>query len=265
MTASAADWSEHDLDRRFGADAAARRARRAGARRSTGCWTASRRACATSSACRPSCPTSCARRWRGSSPRSSSLQRRERRPRTAARRTPSIARSAEQMERHPRDADGRRARRGAARRRAQRGRPRRSIASPRAGRRPLAERDVELEVDHPAAPVTAGVDARGRRADRRAADRQRAAATRARAIVAQRGRARRRDRGQRHRRRARHRGRGARARLRARAARGGVNGHGGAGLGLPLARRLRRAIGGDVTLRPRRPARAPSSSVRLPA
>jgi signal transduction histidine kinase len=43
------------------------------------------------------------------------------------------------------------------------------------------------------------------------------------------------------------------------------NGHGGAGLGLPLARRLAKAIGGDVTLAPDAPAPGAEFRVRLPS
>jgi signal transduction histidine kinase len=45
----------------------------------------------------------------------------------------------------------------------------------------------------------------------------------------------------------------------------GVNGHGGAGLGLPLARRLALAVGGDVTLAPRASGSGAEFRVRLPA
>jgi len=45
----------------------------------------------------------------------------------------------------------------------------------------------------------------------------------------------------------------------------GVNGHGGAGLGLPLARRLALAIGGDVTLTPQEVGAGAEFQVRLPA
>jgi len=45
---------------------------------------------------------------------------------------------------------------------------------------------------------------------------------------------------------------------------GGVNGHGGAGLGLPLARRLALAAGGDVTLAPPRDGAGAEFQVRLP-
>jgi signal transduction histidine kinase len=45
---------------------------------------------------------------------------------------------------------------------------------------------------------------------------------------------------------------------------GVANGHGGAGLGLPLARRLAKAIGGDVTLAPADPALGAEFRVRLP-
>ena len=44
-----------------------------------------------------------------------------------------------------------------------------------------------------------------------------------------------------------------------------VNGHRGAGLGLPLARRLAKAIGGDVTLAPQAPGAGAQFEVRLPA
>ena len=44
-----------------------------------------------------------------------------------------------------------------------------------------------------------------------------------------------------------------------------VNGHRGAGLGLPLARRLAKAIGGDVTLASRAPGAGAQFEVRLPA
>jgi signal transduction histidine kinase len=50
---------------------------------------------------------------------------------------------------------------------------------------------------------------------------------------------------------------GARARV--------ANGHGGAGLGLPLARRLAKAIGGDVTLAPGAPEPGAEFRVRLPS
>jgi len=50
---------------------------------------------------------------------------------------------------------------------------------------------------------------------------------------------------------------GARARI--------ANGHGGAGLGLPLARRLAKAIGGDVTLAPGAPEPGAEFRVRLPS
>jgi two-component system, OmpR family, heavy metal sensor histidine kinase CusS len=43
------------------------------------------------------------------------------------------------------------------------------------------------------------------------------------------------------------------------------NGHGGAGLGLPLARRLAKAIGGDVTLAPGQHARGAEFRVELPS
>jgi signal transduction histidine kinase len=46
---------------------------------------------------------------------------------------------------------------------------------------------------------------------------------------------------------------------------GDVNGHRGAGLGLPLARRLARASGGDVTLAPPAPGAGAEFRVRLPA
>jgi two-component system heavy metal sensor histidine kinase CusS len=46
---------------------------------------------------------------------------------------------------------------------------------------------------------------------------------------------------------------------------GGSNGHRGAGLGLPLARRLARASGGDVTLAPPAPGAGAEFRVRLPA
>jgi signal transduction histidine kinase len=45
---------------------------------------------------------------------------------------------------------------------------------------------------------------------------------------------------------------------------GEVNGHGGAGLGLPLARRLAKAIGGDVTLAPAAPGAGAEFRVSLP-
>ncbi len=45
----------------------------------------------------------------------------------------------------------------------------------------------------------------------------------------------------------------------------GVNGHGGAGLGLPLARRLAKAIGGDVTIAPAATGGGAAFEVRLPA
>jgi signal transduction histidine kinase len=45
---------------------------------------------------------------------------------------------------------------------------------------------------------------------------------------------------------------------------GAVNGHRGAGLGLPLARRLARAVGGDVTLAPE-PGPGAEFRVELPA
>ena len=44
----------------------------------------------------------------------------------------------------------------------------------------------------------------------------------------------------------------------------GVNGHRGAGLGLALARRLAKAIGGDVTLAPQAPGAGAQFEVRLP-
>jgi len=44
-----------------------------------------------------------------------------------------------------------------------------------------------------------------------------------------------------------------------------ANGHGGAGLGLPLARRLAKAIGGDVTLAPGEHARGAEFRVELPS
>jgi signal transduction histidine kinase len=44
-----------------------------------------------------------------------------------------------------------------------------------------------------------------------------------------------------------------------------ANGHGGAGLGLPLARRLAKAIGGDVTLAPGAPEPGAEFRVRLPS
>ena len=43
------------------------------------------------------------------------------------------------------------------------------------------------------------------------------------------------------------------------------NGHNGAGLGLPLARRLAKAVGGDVTLAPAAPGAGAEFQVRLPA
>jgi signal transduction histidine kinase len=46
---------------------------------------------------------------------------------------------------------------------------------------------------------------------------------------------------------------------------GGVNGHGGAGLGLPLARRLALAVGGDVTLTAPGAEAGAEFQVRLPA
>jgi signal transduction histidine kinase len=46
---------------------------------------------------------------------------------------------------------------------------------------------------------------------------------------------------------------------------GAANGHGGAGLGLPLARRLAKAIGGDVTLAPGAPGAGAEFRVDLPA
>jgi signal transduction histidine kinase len=46
---------------------------------------------------------------------------------------------------------------------------------------------------------------------------------------------------------------------------GAPNGHGGAGLGLPLARRLAKAIGGDVTLAPATPGDGAEFRVSLPA
>jgi two-component system heavy metal sensor histidine kinase CusS len=45
----------------------------------------------------------------------------------------------------------------------------------------------------------------------------------------------------------------------------GLNGHRGAGLGLPLARRLAKAIGGDVSLAPAAPGQGAEFRVRLPA
>jgi signal transduction histidine kinase len=45
----------------------------------------------------------------------------------------------------------------------------------------------------------------------------------------------------------------------------GINGHRGAGLGLPLARRLAKAIGGDVSLAPAEPGAGAEFRVRLPA
>ena len=46
---------------------------------------------------------------------------------------------------------------------------------------------------------------------------------------------------------------------------GAENGHGGAGLGLPLARRLAKAVGGDVTLAPAAAGAGAEFQVRLPA
>ena len=71
MTRQASEWSEHDLDRRF-SPGEARTSSRSSPPLSTGCSNGWARAFATSSACRPRSLTSCARRWRTSSPRPSS-------------------------------------------------------------------------------------------------------------------------------------------------------------------------------------------------
>ena len=180
MTASAADWSEHDLAQRFGA----RRVPMSSAsshRTSTRCWTAWPRACATSSDCRPSSRTSSVRRWRGSWPRSSSAAAQALGPpRIAATAYAVVSRSRRADERHPRDPDGRGPRRGAARL----GRSEVGdvvLEHVAEGWAPaLAERDVELEVRRSAAPMMAGVDARSSSGSC-APHRQRRAATRGRA------------------------------------------------------------------------------------
>ena len=89
MTASAADWSEHDPGTALRRDPTPATSWAISPGRSTRCWIAWRRACATSSACRPSSRTSCARRWRGSWPSSSCCNAASARPRSAARRTRS--------------------------------------------------------------------------------------------------------------------------------------------------------------------------------
>ena len=72
MTDDAADWSAHDLDRRFNR-ASPTTSSPSSRQRSTRCSSASPRACAMSSGSPPSCPTSCERRSRGSQARASSL------------------------------------------------------------------------------------------------------------------------------------------------------------------------------------------------
>jgi len=71
MTRQASEWSEHDLDRRF-SPGESRDELAQLATTLNGCSNGSAPAFATSSACRPRSLTSCARRWRTSSPRPSS-------------------------------------------------------------------------------------------------------------------------------------------------------------------------------------------------
>jgi signal transduction histidine kinase len=127
----------------------------------------------------------------------------------------------------------------------------------------LAERDLELEVQRPATPMTAGVDAEVverivapliDNARRYAHSRVVLSATvRDGAIVVS----------------VADDGPGVAAEARERlfepGRTGDVNGHGGAGLGLPLARRLALAIGGDVTLTPPGDGAGAEFQVRLPA
>ena len=181
---------------------------------STRSWTGWPRACATSSACRPSSRTSCVRRWRGSSAEIELLQRRERSAEDRSDAYAVVARSAEQMSGILETLMA------AARAEAQLDVGRSEVGGVldrvAEGWAPaVAERDVEIEVRHPAGPMMAGVDAEVDRADRRAAHRQRPA-LRALAHPAQRGRARRGDRPERGRRRPRGRSRCARPCLRAR-------------------------------------------------
>ena len=97
MTRSAAEWSEHEPGRRFGAeprpDELGELARTFDALLDR----VSAAACATSSGCRPSSRTSCARRSRASSGEIELLQRRERSPEERGGAHDAIARSAEQM------------------------------------------------------------------------------------------------------------------------------------------------------------------------
>ena len=128
----------------------------------------------------------------------------------------------------------------------------------------LAARDLELEVQPPIAPATGGVDAdvverivaplldnAGRYARSRVTLSARATNGRVLLTVADDGPGIPAD----ERDAIFEPGRGARR----------ANGHGGAGLGLPLARRLAKAIGGDVTLAPQAPQRGAEFRVELPS
>ena len=160
MTASAADWSEHDLG------PALRRRRRAPTSSaswrapSTRCWTAWRPSLRheqrLSAELSHELRTPLARIvGRDRAPRSAASAR----PRSAASAYAVVARSAEQMSAHPRDPDGRGARRGAARRGPQRGRRRPRPRRRRAGRRRWPSATSSSRSRHAAGPMTAGVDA----------------------------------------------------------------------------------------------------------
>ena len=119
-------------------------------------------------------------------------------------------------------------------------------ASPGASRWPRATCALEVR---PTGAERVGVDARRRRADRRPAARQRRAATRARAVAVDAARADGARADRRPRRRPGHRPGRARGRLRARAsAARAPTATAARASGSPLARRLARAAGGDVTV-----------------